>query len=169
MNAPDDEVQAEITRLRELRQRRVGRVFGAIEKTLERLAMLFVACLIVYVGWIAAKSLHQPVGDKPIGSLTLNEIGSNLFAGLVVIVSWLLAVKVAFSAGTDRERVLRDQAKKNVTNQKRSEAAYRKSKIWGVLTDPNFGSSEHRWLGIAILLAILAVLALIFLFIGGLH
>jgi hypothetical protein len=169
MTAPDDEVYAEVERLRERHRRPLGRVFGAIEKTLERLALLFGACLIVYFGWLGAKSLHQPIGDKPISALTLNEIGSNLFAGLVLIVSWVVAWKVTFSAGTDRERALRDQARKIVRDRTRSEAAYEKSKIWGLLTDPNFSSSEHRWLGMAVLLCTLAVLALIFFLAGRVH
>jgi hypothetical protein len=169
MNAPDDEVYAEVERLRERQRRPLSRAFITVEKTLERLVLLLFGCGIIYLGWVWAKSLHHPIGDKPIGSLTLNDIGSNLFAGLVILVGWGIAVRVAFSRGTDRDRALQDQAQKNVTDRKRSEAAYAKSKFWGVITDPNFGRSEHRWLGVAILLITLAVLALIFVFAGRVH
>lgn len=169
MNAPDDEVHAEVERLRQRQQRPLGRASMAIEKTLERLVLLFSGCGVVYLGWRWAVRLHHPIGDKPIGSLTLNDIGSNIAAGFVIVVSLVIAVKIAFSEGIDNDRALRDQARKNVVERKRSEAAYAKSTIWGVITDPNFGTGEHRWLAIAILLGLIAILAMLFFFIGHVH
>jgi hypothetical protein len=84
----------------------------------------------------------------------------------VLIVSWVVAAKVAFSSGTDTERALRAQAQKTVTARARSKAAYRKSAVWGFLTEPKLGSSKHRGLGLEILAGTLSVLALVFLFAG---
>src|SRR5262245_21663838 len=75
MNAPDHDVQAEIERLRQRDRGPFSRAFVAIETTLERLVLLLFGCGVVYLGWLFAKSLHHPIGDKPIGSLTLNDIG----------------------------------------------------------------------------------------------
>jgi hypothetical protein len=169
MNAPEDEVQTEVRRLRERQRGPLRRANEMIEKAAERLGLLFVGCLIAYFGWHWGKSFHQPIGDKPISSLTLNEIGSNLFAGLVILISLVIAGKVAFAKGSDRDRALQDQAHKNVADRKRSEAAYAKGKIWGVINDPNFSSSKHRVLGVTILVATFAFLALIFYLVGRAH
>jgi hypothetical protein len=169
MNVSEDEVRAELERLRQHRQRPVARAYAVVEITLERIGLLLGGCLIVYVGWIAARSLHQPIGDKPISSLTLHEVGSNLLAGLVLIISWSIAAKVAFSRNTDRDRALRAEAMKNVVQQRRREVAYGKSKLWGVLTDPNLTRSRYRGPAFAILLVILAVLILIVALAARLH
>jgi len=147
VNAPDDEVQAEIARLRALRKTLSARIGETFEDVVGRVTMIVIGCLIGFAGWRLAKYLvaDMDISDKPISSLTPREIGWNLLAGLAILVSFVIAVTVAFhKVVRHRDHELIQQAQSNVAARKKSEERYRKSKVWGFLTDPNLGMGKRR-------------------------
>jgi hypothetical protein len=154
----EQEIQAEVAKLRTGFNARFERYVTPW------LIRLFLPIVLTVAGWKLAGWVHRyDIFDKPISTLTLREVGNNVLAGLVFLVSLALAFRAFTAEWNTLDSTLHQQAKSNVAVRKRAAARYEKSKIWGFISDPDAGDriAVVFWRLVGVIVAILVVFAVV--------
>jgi hypothetical protein len=117
----DDTIKAELAELERLKNeggRPLSRRLHLFDRLLIRTGRLAVGGVLILVALYIGDRAN--IGNRPIGSLTLNDLAGALLFGAIALALTLAAAKVAFGE-YDREAELTNAARESVAQRKRTE------------------------------------------------
>jgi hypothetical protein len=162
-NEPSDaEIQSEAARLSALYQSRPARLARGFERLIVRTVRIAVAAVVAcFAYWIATGG--SDITHRPISALSLADLGSVLLRLIGALAVLWVALLIAFSPYKEPYKNFTMHAASALrTRQKeqgRLAGKYTKSKLWGMLNDPELARRRPMaalllWLGVIAVIAI---------------